>query len=72
MMQAAIAAKISGPSAPSFAAKGQIQLRNYGERLSIRGGHWGDGADAGVAALILGWSRSIVYGSVGFRPAFIG
>ena len=71
MMQAAIAAKISSASALPFAAKGYSYVRNYGERLPMRGGKWGNGAIAGVAALDLSERRPYVSGTVGFRPAFI-
>lgn len=41
-----------------------------GERLPIRGGHWGNSADAGVFALFLGSLRSSVGACLGFRAAF--
>ncbi len=50
--------------------QGRIYMRNFGERLPFRGGNWGDGASAGLAALILGSSRVSTYTSFGFRPAF--
>jgi hypothetical protein len=72
MAQALIAPKLaSGDSAVVTAAKGGIWVRNYGERLPIRGGTWYDGADAGLAALGLTVRRSYVYSTVGCRPAFI-
>lgn len=46
-------------------------LRNYGERLAIRGGGWGVGSDAGVFALDLGIARSDAGSSIGSRPAFV-
>jgi hypothetical protein len=49
-----------------------IWVRNYGERLPIRGGHWYGGADAGLAALSLNDRRVSSSSDVGFRPAFIG
>jgi len=51
--------------------KGAIWMRNYGERLPIRGGDWNGGGGAGLFALLLGNERSISYSNVGFRPAFI-
>jgi hypothetical protein len=42
------------------------------EALPIRGGCWGNGDDAGLAALYLDFGRSNVNSNVGFRPAFIG
>jgi hypothetical protein len=62
------------PSATSVLSETDesIYVRNYGERLPLRGGYWSDGADAGLAALLLYGRRSLSYGNVGFRPAFIG
>jgi hypothetical protein len=48
-----------------------IWVRNYGERLPVRGGAWDDGACAGLAALRLSDRRSSVGSYVGCRPAFI-
>ena len=50
--------------------QGGIWVRNYGERLPIRGGSWGNGSGAGLAALDLGYARSNSSTNVGFRPAF--
>lgn len=50
--------------------QGRIYARNFGERLPIRGGHWGGGAGAGLAALVLLYSRALTDTSFGFRPAF--
>jgi sulfatase modifying factor 1 len=41
------------------------------EGMSVRGGAWYDGANAGLAELHLSDARSTVNSSVGFRPAFI-
>ena len=49
--------------------QGGIWVRNYGERLPIRGGGWNNGSSAGLAALSLGNARSHVYSVIGFRPA---
>lgn len=49
---------------------GYITCRNYGSRFPRRGGYWSDGSNSGLGALYLGYARSYVYGSVGFRPAF--
>lgn len=46
-------------------------LRNYGERLPLRGGSWHYSTGAGVFALTLIDSRALLYGSVGFRAAFV-
>lgn len=51
--------------------KGAIWMRNYGERLPLRGGYWTNGSGAGLFALNLLDERSISSSHVGFRPAFI-
>jgi hypothetical protein len=72
MAQALIAPKLaSGDSAVVTAASGGIWVRNYGERLPLRGGAWDSGASAGLAALYLDYRRVFSGGSVGCRPAFI-
>jgi hypothetical protein len=62
------------PSATSVLSETDesIYVRNYGERLPIRGGHWSGGAGAGLAALNLVSRRSSSGNGIGFRPAFIG
>ncbi|MBP4067869.1 hypothetical protein J9893_12985, partial [Aeromonas sp. MaB10011B] len=50
--------------------QGRIYMRNFGERLPCRGGGWGDGADAGLAAVHLYVSRAGANTGIGFRPAF--
>lgn len=50
---------------------GGLYVRNYGERLPLRGGNWDSGASAGLAGLDLGNRRSYVSYSIGLRPAFI-
>jgi hypothetical protein len=42
------------------------------EALPLRGGRWGVGGCAGLAALLLVFGRSDSDGGIGFRPAFIG
>jgi hypothetical protein len=59
------------PSKIHEEAPGGLWVRNYGERLPIRGGDWDTGAHAGLGALILDGRRSLSYDSLGFRPAFI-
>ena len=49
----------------------RIYVRNYGERLPIRGGNWSYGANAGVRALLLNSARSHVSSDIGARPAFV-
>ena len=51
--------------------KGGFWSRNYGERRPIRGGGWGNGANAGLGALHLYYRRSYSNYSIGCRPAFI-
>jgi sulfatase modifying factor 1 len=46
-------------------------VRNYGERLPIRGGSWSGGANAGVFYLGLYNSRALSGDFVGFRSAFV-
>lgn len=48
-----------------------LGVRNYGERLPLRGGGWIDGANAGVFELDLSYSRALSDVSVGFRSAFV-
>ena len=55
----------------SVGGDNDLYVRNYGERLPVRGGSWGAGAHAGVAALYLAVRRSFVYSGIGCRPAFI-
>lgn len=58
--------------APIDASHGgdSIYVRNYGERLALRGGLWSDGSGAGVFALYLNTPRSDSGRYVGFRSAF--
>ena len=48
-----------------------LWVRNYGERLPLRGGYWFSGATAGDFALTLKYARSNVDLDVGFRAAFV-
>ena len=50
--------------------KGRVYMRNFGERLPYRGGNWGHGSLAGLAALACSASRVHADGYVGFRLAF--
>ncbi|HHQ4661822.1 TPA: hypothetical protein ACSPZY_002251 [Aeromonas veronii] len=50
--------------------QGRLDMRNFGERLPIRSGSRGDGANAGLAAVGLSLSRAGTNVNVGFRPAF--
>ena len=46
-------------------------IRNYGERLPLRGGSWDSGTGSGVFGLYLGNGRSNADAGVGFRSAFV-
>ena len=46
-------------------------IRNYGERLPLRGGHWNYGSSAGVFPLHLNGARSYTGTIIGFRAAFV-
>ena len=48
-----------------------LHIRNYGERLPVRGGGWGNAADAGVFSLYLNGARANSSNSIGFRSAYI-
>lgn len=50
--------------------QGRLYMRNFGERLPSRGGNWGSGAGAGLAAVFLSNSRVGTGTDIGFRPAF--
>jgi hypothetical protein len=70
--QLLIAPKLTSSGSVLFSTEnGGLWSRNYGERLPSRGGDWGTGAPAGVAALNLNVRRSYVADSIGCRPAFI-
>jgi len=49
-----------------------LWIRNYGERLPLRGGDWYYGSTAGVFALNLNYPRTYSGSNVGFRAAFVG
>ncbi|MGG3677474.1 SUMF1/EgtB/PvdO family nonheme iron enzyme [Heyndrickxia faecalis] len=48
-----------------------LWIRNYGERLPIRGGNWSSGSNAGVFYLSLNNPRSSADSNVGFRSAYV-
>lgn len=50
--------------------KGRVYMRNFGERLPSRGGDWGNGSNAGLAALRCRYSRVYAGVFIGFRLAF--
>jgi sulfatase modifying factor 1 len=47
-------------------------VRNYNERLPVRGGYWDNSSYAGLFALLLRHPRSDSSWVIGFRPAFVG
>lgn len=49
----------------------RVTIRNYGERLSIRGGGFNDSVNAGIRALRLDNPRGFAYTILGARPAFV-
>ena len=59
--------------APIDAAHGgdYLFVRNYGERLPYRGGHWNHGSYAGVFCLHFSSARSYSSSVIGFRSAFV-
>lgn len=48
-----------------------VRVRNAGEQLPLRGGHWYYMSQAGVCALYLIFPRSYSLNAIGFRPAFV-
>ena len=64
--------KILGIAPPTTGLDGDnFWIRNYGERLPLRGGSWNNGAGAGVFALNLNDARANRSHNVGFRAAFV-
>ena len=57
--------------APGYESDEHFYLDTNGERIVIRGGGWGNGADAGVFYFSGTNSRALVDWRVGFRSAFV-
>lgn len=57
--------------APGYESDEHFYLDTNGERIVIRGGHWANGAHAGVFCFSGGHSRALVHTNVGFRSAFV-
>lgn len=57
-------------TASQNALQGRVYMRNFGQRLPIRGGVWSSGVNAGLSALYLINSRVSTSNGVGFRPAY--
>lgn len=55
--------------ANSSSFNGRLYSRNFGERLPMRGGNWGNGSNAGLGALYFYGARASVSVTFGFRPA---
>ena len=72
MLQAAIAPITLSDGTYSQDPKGYLYIRNYGERIPLRGGDWNAGAIAGLFYLNLYIARSYAFSNIGFRPAFVG
>jgi hypothetical protein len=72
LKQMLIAPTLAGAGQLLENVKGAIWVRNYGERVPLRGGSWHYASLAGMAALTLHSRRSNSYGDIGFRPAFVG
>ncbi len=69
--QLLIAPRLTSTGEILFPAKGAFWSRNYGEIMPRCGGSWGNGANAGLAALYLTHRRSYSDSNIGLRPAFI-
>ncbi|SFB30507.1 SUMF1/EgtB/PvdO family nonheme iron enzyme [Azotobacter beijerinckii] len=50
---------------------GSLYVRNYGERMLMRGGAWSDTLSAGLFRVSLAIDRSHPSSYIGFRPAFV-
>jgi hypothetical protein len=72
LKQMLIAPTLAGAGQLLENVKGAIWVRNYGERVPLRGGYWYDASIAGMAALNLLNRRSYSHSGIGFRPAFVG
>jgi hypothetical protein len=70
MAQALLAPKLATADT-AVGAKGAIWVRNYGERMPLRGGYWNYGASAGLGTLHLYLQRTQSDSHIGFRPALI-
>jgi formylglycine-generating enzyme len=46
-------------------------VRNYGERIALRGGSWYDGVTSGLWELYLRDSRDFIFPDIGFRAAYV-
>lgn len=57
--------------APGYEGTDYFWLDTDGERIVLRGGYWGNGADAGVFCFSGNYSRAFVNWSVGFRSALV-
>lgn len=58
------------PASGGMAPLGQLYTYTLAEGVACRGGNWGSGSDAGLAALYLNSARSGVDTTLGFRARF--
>lgn len=56
---------------PGISLQGRLYVNSSGERMPRRGGSWGSGGDAGLAALSLDNTRSTTVSYFGGRPVFV-
>lgn len=59
------------PGAGNTYGSDRVYMRNRGERLVYRGGHWSNASNAGVFYALGNSPRSTAGTNLGFRPAFI-
>ncbi len=72
MLQAAIAPIALNGGAYTQDPKGALYVRNYGERMCRRGGHWCVATLAGLFYMLLIYPRTSLCAGIGFRIAFVG
>jgi hypothetical protein len=70
LVHALVSPRISSSGDVRYDLKGACWCRNYGERVPLRGGDWGNGSNAGLAAFYLNYRRSAANSYFGFRVAF--
>lgn len=48
----------------------KVWIKNRGEQMAVRGGHWSRMNDCGIFAMHISDSRSYIYSGLGFRSAY--
>ena len=48
----------------------KVWIKNRGEQIAVRGGHWSRMNDCGIFAMHISDSRSYIYSGLGFRSAY--